>query len=69
MLLGPGPVRIEVYVDNFSDSISSPGDYMFYANKFLAGLSAAYYHRTRNFQLERFHRQPDQMVPSSPVCN
>ena len=30
------PTQIELYYDNFADSISSPGEYMVYANKFLA---------------------------------
>ena len=33
---GFGQTRIEVYHDNFADSVSNPRDYMFYANKFLA---------------------------------
>ncbi len=36
---GTGPTRIEVYHDNFSDSISNPRDYIFYANKFLGDSS------------------------------
>ena len=36
---GSGPIRIEVYHDNFSDSISNPRDYIFYANKFLGDSS------------------------------
>ena len=32
---GAGPTRIEIYADNFADSVSNPHDYMFYANKFL----------------------------------
>ena len=33
---GSGPTKIEIYCDNFSNSISNPRDYSFYANKFLA---------------------------------
>ena len=32
---GSGATRIEIYYDNFSDSISNPRDYMVYANRFL----------------------------------
>jgi len=32
---GTGPTRIEVYYDNFTDSIASPTDYRAYANRFL----------------------------------
>ena len=34
---GFGPTRIEIYYDNFADSISNPRDYMVYANRFLPG--------------------------------
>ncbi len=34
-VFGSGPTRIEVYYDDFSDSISNPRDYRVYANRFL----------------------------------
>ena len=32
---GSGPTRIEIYYDNFSDSIANPNDYGVYANRFI----------------------------------